>query len=389
MQKQFRPWFFVGCLFLVFVSCQDPMPKILIKTNGDIRSEQHQACDIYYQNDSTKVHYKANVKARERNSSQHNKHSFSLELDEKFDFTQLPKGEHWILEASYFDKTFLRHKISNDLFRSMGLYNEAAQSDYVQLKHNDQDMGLYLLMEEINAEKLNLSKKDSLAVLFMDPPIFQADQLKSNQSANNYYHQKYPKISIRDQSHMMEKLKSFLFDSSDDAFLANIESHFDLNNIMDWHLLLLLSNHSDGLLKNFYLYRKNSTTPFRIAVWNYEHSFGRNGDEEHHKVDDPIRWKQSILLKRLMESPNSDYPENLKQRWRDLRKTGVISKGSLMKMMEINQKEMAPFLGQNEELWPLNSKWYVHDNNYEDEIEIMTQFIHLRIPHLDEYFQAL
>ncbi len=44
--------------------------------------------------------------------------------------------------------------------------------------------------------------------------------------------------------------------------------------------MLLLSNNGDGVMKNFLLYKIDSNTPFRIALWDYDHSFGRDGDNE-------------------------------------------------------------------------------------------------------------
>ena len=379
-----------GCLILMLWGCQDPIASIHIKTTvPEIGADAKQACEIFYKNDTLQRKYAAKIKIRGGISRRYDKHSYSVELDKKFNFSRLPNDDDWILNASYIDKTFIRHKLSFDLFRSMGLYNEASQCDYVQVKHNDQEMGLYVLMEEINAGKLKMSKKDSAAVLFKDPPIFQAERLKLVQDSSNYYQQKFPKKDSLDHTHTIEHLKSFLFDSSDENFLNQIVDHFDLNNILDWHLLLLLSNNADGVLKNFYLYKKNSATPFRIAVWDYDHSFGRDGDNEYNMMDRPTRWERAILLKRLMTIPNSDYPQRLKQRWSDLRKKGTISIAALKEMIQKNQDEIDPYLSKNKRLWPLDSKWYYDHNNYSEEIEIMHEFIDLRIPQLDEYFETL
>ena len=46
------------------------------------------------------------------------------------------------------------------------------------------------------------------------------------------------------------------------------------------HLLLYLSNGGDGITKNFYIYKMDEETPFRIALWDCDHSFGRDGDNE-------------------------------------------------------------------------------------------------------------
>ncbi len=383
-----------GCLwsilFLMLASCKENKTYVHIKTPIEkISGETKQACEIYFQNDTIHKKYLGRIKIRGGISRRYDKHSYSLELDEKFDFMHLPSDDDWILNASYIDKTFLRHKLSYDLFRSMGLYNQASLCDYLNVKHNDRDVGLYVLMEEINAGKLKLSRRDSSAVLFKDPPIFQSERLKLVQDSTNYYQQKFPKKDSLDHTETIEKLKAFLFNSSDKEFLEHIEQYFDLNNIRDWHILLLLTNNADGVLKNFYLYKKNSVTPFRIAIWDYDHSFGRDGDNEYNMMERPSRWQRAILLRRLMDIPNSTYPSLLRQRWFDLRKTGTLSVAKIKEMMAKDQERMKPYLKHNQSLWPLNSKWYYDDNSYKEEIEIMHQFIELRIPQLDQYFSEI
>lgn len=81
----------------------------------------------------------------------------------------LPKDDDWILNANYIDKTFMRHKISYDLYHDMHENNISAATDYVNIKINEEAQGLYLITEKINGGQLNLNKKDSLAMIFKDP----------------------------------------------------------------------------------------------------------------------------------------------------------------------------------------------------------------------------
>ena len=53
-----------------------------------------------------------------------------------------------------------------------------------------------------------------------------------------------------------------------------------MENLIDWHILLLFTNNGDGLMKNYYFYKMDSETPFRFAIWDYDHTFGRDESAE-------------------------------------------------------------------------------------------------------------
>jgi spore coat protein CotH len=69
-----------------------------------------------------------------------------------------------------------------------------------------------------------------------------------------------------------------MFNSPDSILLADVGKWIELQNLIDRHLLLLFTNNGDGVMKNFLLYKTESHTPFQIALWDYDHSFGRDGD---------------------------------------------------------------------------------------------------------------
>lgn len=377
--------------FVLGISCQktSDLPVINILKKETIGKKVKESCTIKYTDQHDKLFLKASIKRRGGFSIQYNKHSYALELDDKFAPAHLPPDDDWILNANYIDKTFMRHKISYDLFREMNPMNIAAQCAYVNLKVNNKDQGLYVLMEEVNAGMIGLNKKDSMAMLFKDPPIFYEKKLKRVQDSLNYYQQKFPKKHKSDKTTYVEQFKDFLFNTSDDEFVQHIANWIDIDNIIDWHLLLLFSNNGDGIMKNFYLYKKNANSPFEIAIWDYDHSFGRDGDNEYNMMNRPLNCNRSVLLDRLMCIPDSKYPAKLAKRWLELRQSGIISYKNFKKHIDNNHQLIYQALDKNFTLWPTDSKWYYDNNNYGKEIDLMLDFVQLRIQQLDEYFQKL
>ena len=78
--------------------------------------------------------------------------------------------------------------------------------------------------------------------------------------------QKYPKIRKKDFSKSLDRFNSILFHSDKTAFDEGIPDWFSMESVVDWHLILLLTNNDDGLYKNFYLYFSNPI-PFNMAMY--------------------------------------------------------------------------------------------------------------------------
>ena len=313
-------------LMPVFFSCKNKvLPSLNIKKEGAIGWEEKEPCIINYSASKDTSKLTGKIKCRGGISSKYYKHSFSLELDKKQALANLPINDDWIINANYIDKTFMRHKISYDLFREMSSKNIAARSSYVTISVNDIYEGLYVLMEEVNGSMVGLNKGDSMSMLFKDPPIFIKERLKVTQDSSNYYQQKYPKIHKSDKTYYIESFKDFLFYSSDLDFTRNISTWVDIENVIDWHLILLFSNNSDGIMKNFYLFKKDKNTPFRFAIWDYDHSYGRDGDNELNMMEREINCNRSILLERLSQIPEIGYLSQMKRRWLELREQNIIS----------------------------------------------------------------
>ncbi len=365
------------------------LPSINIQNKNGIEWETKNRCTLIYKDDSTEVQLVGRIKYRGGISVKYEKRSYALELENDFGLAGIAVDDDWIINAGYVDKTFMRHKISYDLFREMSPLNKASKCSYIELFVDDKYEGLYVLMEEVNAGMLGLNKGDPMAMLFKGPPIFHEEKVPAVQDSLNYFQQKYPKIKYASKAQYITDFKDFLFYSSDDEFISGIEEWVDFNSFIDWQLILLLSNNGDGLMKNFYLYKLNSTTPFRIAIWDYDHSYGRDGDNEYNMLERNINCDRAILFKRLMDLQETGYTKRLISRWNELRTQGIFSEENFESHISRNDSILRLGLEANFKRWPIDSDWYFDDNDYKEEVEIMQKYISLRIPQLDRYFEEL
>ena len=335
----------------------------------------------------TVLEYPARIERRGGYSISFPKVSYEIDLEEDIALAGLPADDDWILNANYIDKTFLRHVFCYDLFRSMRPQNEAPLNAFVELRVNGAYQGLYVLMEKLDKSSLGIDGRDPEAYIFKEPPIFIPDLTNFRpQYTDNYYQQTYPKIDSDDRLEAIEAVRSFLVESSDSTFAAEVGQWFDLPNIIDWHLLLLLSNNSDGLKKNFYLYKKASDIPLRVAPWDYDHSFGRDGDNEKNLS----RWidcRRSLLLDRLLNQ--AFYRTALADRWQELNDEGILSLAALLQAVDNHQTVLKPLVGSNFERWPVDAETYYDGNNFAAEIALMKEYLSIRHSMLSEYFRDL
>lgn len=338
--------------------------------------------------DGNTIIYTGRIERRGGGSMAFPKSSYEIDLEDDIPLGQLPEDDDWILNANYIDKTFMRHTFSYDLFREMNPNNESSEYKYAEIQLNDVYNGLYVLMEKLDKSSLGVDKEDDNAVIFKEPPLFRFDiDTFIPQYSDNFYQQTYPKIEEKDMTDYIEGVREFIMNSSNDIFSESVSTIFDIDNIIDWHLLLILSNNGDGILKNFYLYKIDSNTPLRVAPWDYDHSFGRDCDNELNLISRPLDIERSNLISRLLEL--DWYKTALKERWNVLNDQQLFTPEGLKNRINNFRIILDGLVEKNFELWPVNGYWYFDDNNYEEEIEIIEIYIDMRHEQLVEYFDLI
>ena len=384
-------YLFLLTISMVFLpSCErkpKPIPNIDIVSEA-IPREPKIPCVIVYSENGEITMENARVKTRGGASCVFPKVSYTFKMDHSLSLAGLPKQKSYILNANYIDKSMMHHKICFDLFREMNpLRNIAAECAYVTVSLNGSYNGLYVLMQKLNAGSLGLDKKDSLAMIFKDPPVFFGENRLDPQwvqEPGNYFQQNYPDIEDEDMNGYLENVMQFMIHADDSTFAREIVRIFDLENIIDWHLLLMFTNNGDGVMKNFYLYKRDSHTPFRIAIWDYDDAFGRDGEGELKMTESLPNFERCLLLNRLENNPYLDYNHLLRQRYKALRDNGLFSKKKIERMIRDNDKIIKDYVERNFERWPVDGIGYYDAYRYEEEIEVMRQYLDIRIPQLDE-----
>jgi len=371
------------------------LTKIYLFHNNTIPFREKDTVYMSYRSNDPKIKhfYKKQIRAKKRGGITEKvpKKNYTIELHKNFPLAGLPSDDDWILAGSFIEKSFLRHKLSFDLYRLFNPANKSPKCKFIELYLDNNYNGLYILMERMDCKRLGINKKDSSACLFKEPPVFvdPAIYISSNPyKENDEYHQKYPNCYKINVSYKINDLREFIAYSDDSVFINNISSYFDLNEIIDWHILLLITGNGDGVIKGFYLYQTSGSDFYRLAIWDYNNSFGRNA---RGGLLQPgiIKFQRNLLITRLLELNAQNYKKRLKERFIYLSKSKILTSENILSMIEKDYKLMNSYASKDE------MKWYTDVSNYSDttcfksEVNYIKQWIPQQLDIVNDYIQDL
>ena len=363
---------------------QPTLPLVSLKTMGDLDFDKKKSIRFHQIQNSDTIYAGGTAKWRGGWSRQFDKKSFSLDTEYPISLAKMNAHTKWILNATYIDKTLMRHRFWYELWQSMNDEHQAATCRYIRLHVDGKDQGIYVAMERIHESRLGI---ESTGVLFKDPQVFRKDSIPAEKE-NSYFHQKYPDPDNNNRDSLLFKFRDFVITSDSLTFSNQISQWVDLDNIIDWHLLLLLSHNGDGLLKNFYLYKLSSTDPLKIIPWDYDHSAGRDGDNELNLKNTFIDEHRNILLNRLMTLNAQNYNNRRCERWWTLRKSNLFSVDHINQQIDILENKLSSSIADNFKIWPYDGPGYYDTNNHIQEVQVLKDYLNNRIQFLDDYFDC-
>lgn len=327
----------------------------------------------------------ASLKKRGQSSRIYPKASYTVEFEQNVGFCNGAGDDDWVLNAAYIDKTLMRNRLCYDLFRLMSPENIAPKICYQSVSLNGIPQGIYLVTERIDPKRTGIKKSNPGAMLFKEPAIF-SDLSASSSGEKKYLGQVFPKPEELDLSDSLRLLSRCFFECDDLSFQQQIRDKFALTNLVDWLLILHFSNNDDGLFRNFFLYRTKSEEPIRIAIWDYDESFGRLGDGTLDDGTLKVSFDNHQLLGRLLQW--DEFRKLLKVRWL-LHRELVITETAINTRIDFYLTELTPMLEENKNLWPPDGPGYKDASTFEDEVLLLRSSIKKRLVATDSFVKNL
>jgi spore coat protein CotH len=321
-------------------------------------------------------------------SQMYPKKSFGITLDAPVGWLGMRESAHWVLNAAFVDRSLMRHKLSYDLFRSLSASNAprfAAASRFIEVNLNGKYHGAYLLMERVDRAMFELRRYDSNAP--HHAVIYKAVDHAANfdHLGHGGFEQREPDPLTGEYWGPLDRFNRFVSSAKEAEFFdpdKGIPARLDLDNAIDFHLLVLLTSNMDGIDKNLILARDapvtNAPLPrFFFAPWDYDATFGRNWEAS--RVG-PTAWLSNHLFDRLLS--DVAYRKKFAARWRQLRER-EFSVQSIQRMIDENARTLGDAAKRNAVRWRTLNGPYPDRLSFEEDLAQMKEWIAARVKWLD------
>ena len=199
------------------------------------------------------------------------------------------------LSAQIFDKTFLSTTIATKIYRDNGFI--LFDSKHVFLRINDEEKGLYLLIEKIDEDFFSRRNKKVNELFKLN---FNADFTFNNP---NYPELTFDKEIPNDEN--FNSISDFIYavdTSQNDRIYSSLGKFLDIDNYLNYHAITTIINNSDAFRNNFYFLKQEPQSPFKIMPWDFDKVF-----EEASAINSIYGYNALIVKLLSAESTRNKY----------------------------------------------------------------------------------
>lgn len=300
------------------------------------------------------------------------KKPLSLRFDAPQNLIGAPPAHHLYLLSGYVDTTKLRNKFVYDLFREWGAadkHHPAPMITWAEVFINGRYFGVWEMCSRMDGAALGLPSEPIApgAALYK----VRAGSGLFAEPTTRAFNQVYPRPGKMRYPGPINDLVAFTSLTQAPDFAREIEQWLDLENAIDFFLILNFAENVDGRTTNFFLSRDGESDPrFFFIPWDYDHTF-----EGRHV------WLSNHLFDRLF----AEYPafENrVAARWHALRRTSMTEEALDQRIARMADL-IAPYMTWEDALYKPEE-----DPNYAARVEAFRDTVHLQLKRMDARFSA-
>lgn len=283
----------------------DESEKQWLLDQDNAQNDIYLKCDLHFKNANIDENrYEVGIRIRGNTSRMHPKKSF------KFNFTEW-EGEKFYghkkfnLKATNNDPTLIREHMSLAVYRRSNV--PAARSHHCRLYINDEFMGIYTNIEQIDDEFLDTrfgSEEGNLYKCYWG-----ASLEKSNDAYNQNLFELENNRDINDRS-ILENFIDVLNNTSNANFKTEIEKVLNIENALRFLAVEAILGHWDGYAynkNNYYIHENPSNKKINFIAYDVDNTFGINWIPNDWATRDLIDWAHETdkrpLHNRLLDVP--------------------------------------------------------------------------------------
>lgn len=252
-------------------------------------SNIYQTAIFSFQNSDmdTTLAFDVGIRLRGNTSRNHPKKSFKIKFKE-FGGEKFYDVKKFNLKAEVNDPTMLREMMALRAFRDFDV--PAARSHYVELYINNEYMGLYLNVEQIDDEFVQQR------FTYDDGNIYKcywgANLVNDGQIFNNEVYELETNRELNDRS-KLENFVRVLNTTPSSSLAAELEKVFNVDRYIRYLAVEALVGHWDGYSynkNNFYLYENDTTGLVEFIAYDVDNTFGIDWVDRDWGTRDILDW---------------------------------------------------------------------------------------------------
>jgi spore coat protein H len=235
------------------------------------------------------------IKLRGAFSINYPKQSFTVKTDVPLDLPGIGRRDKFVLTSTFDDKAAVRQRVVYELWNELGARPDPLlPREHVRIDVNQAVVyvdgvyeGLYTMGDQVNRDRfgdsLDIDDQGNLYKAINHDANFKATLAgggRKNDLLSGYVVRDEPAAPVN-ASADLRSLVDFVITSNDATFDAEIGNRVDLDDIMDWWLLVSITDAADSIGKNSYLYFSPTEQKFRAAPWDFNHSLGQAWEASH------------------------------------------------------------------------------------------------------------
>jgi len=296
----------------------------------------------------------------------------------KFSSNNIFNAEKINLNAEYRDYSILRNHLAMKLYQYFGY--PAPNTEHISLKVNDEYMGVYVQVEEIDETYLQRNERISNT-------LYKAKNHAASMSPITHYNM-YPiawdkKIGDAvDYSDIQRLFSKFWYCTKPD-FESIINEEINIDNVLNYFAIEFAIVSLDCFTKNIYLYLNPETNDWEIFPWDNDSSLGNDWQGVFHSdyaqvydgppYDYETIFHYQILFQRLMEYEDWYYAYIAKL-------NNIIIEGFSYLNMEINLTYNMIKNDVYQDTFKIGT-----NEDFDEEIEVLHTFLSERASFLDGF----
>ncbi|MGB5822182.1 MAG: CotH kinase family protein [Saonia sp.] len=314
-------------------------------------------------------------------------------------FEGLRSDDDWILDGLYNEPLRMRSNLAAKLWLEIHqphyLSSEPKAKSgfdvrYVEVFKNGQYIGIHSLSESVDRKQLALKRNDKQIIhgeLFKASSYEGAPAFKKAPDHNNLFphwggfEMRYPMVDGRFHWENLNQFIDLIVHGEDEEFALKIGRQLDMDNAIDYYLLVNLLRATDNLGKNYYLARYQEKSPYFFVPWDLDGVMGIIQDGKRIPTTNDVL--SNGLFDRLLKINPDGFRDRLKLRWTALRKT-VFSDSKLFSKIE-----QTYFKLKSEKIYERELMVWPGERTIEDDYEYLNQWLRDRLIYLDVHFENL